>query len=175
MGQFLYIFDELNCGFMSHNCKRVILFSQGGRSLPQIRHYQARNYIEAKEAFASLKFWKIARKFWIKKNCIILFYLLRSPVLVSRTLPINLLVPVLRDDQFHRREHYKKVTISNILHLKASNMHQIITKISKKFSIWDGAQPPSLNPTPFCGKNKLFVFASLFLNPGYGPDYSEVD
>ena len=29
--------------------------------------------------------------------------------------------------------YYKKVTISNILHLKASEMHQINTKISQNF------------------------------------------
>ena len=72
-----------------------------------------------------------------------------------------------------KREHYKKVTISNILHLKASKMHQINTKISKNFYIGDEGPPPQTTP-PF-GENKpSFRFASLFLNPGYGPVYNRV-
>ena len=64
------------------------------------------------------------------------------------------------------------VTISNILHLKASKMHQINTKISKNLSIGNGGTAPHPKPHPiFDGKqnNFLFCLTILFFNPGYGP------
>ena len=52
---------------------------------------------------------------------------------------------------------------SNILHLKASKMHHINTKISKNFGIGDWGHSPLPKPHPLWGKNKpTFNFASLF-------------
>ena len=66
--------------------------------------------------------------------------------------------------------YFKKVTISNILHPKASIMHRINTKISKKNLNWGWEHNPPPQTTPPFGENRLtFHFASLFLNHGYGP------
>ena len=59
---------------------------------------QARNYIEAKEAFVSLNFWK------------------KLPENFGMTNSMG-----------------ENIINSHILHLKASKMHQINTKISKNF------------------------------------------